>query len=276
VRGLARFLIRLYPANWRARYGEEFEALLEDSSAGWPATFDLLKGAIQMQFSVPAFPKLALMLSIAGLLAGLLISSLVTPIYISSAELEIAVPPQAWTGVPRPRDNRNLTEHLLELEQEVLSRTSLSAIIQDARLDLYREERSRKPLEGVIEEMRKREIRIHLGRPPGKGAGPVAFNIAFAYPDRMKAQQTVQALVVAFVEANLHTQRAQSTMGQLDQVRHLGENLEVTDPPSLPVDPVYPDRFRFMAAGFGAGLAAVVTAIFRRRPPPIPFPAQTA
>jgi hypothetical protein len=85
VKGVAQLLIRLYPAGWRARYGEEFEALLEDSSAGWPAVLDLLKGAIKMQFSVPSFPKLALMLSITGLLIGLVVSSLLKPIYVSEA-----------------------------------------------------------------------------------------------------------------------------------------------------------------------------------------------
>jgi hypothetical protein len=81
MKRLTRFFIRLYPATWRARYGEEFEALLEDSSSDWPAIFDLLKGAIRMQLSVSTFPKLALMLSITGLLAGLLISSLVAPVF---------------------------------------------------------------------------------------------------------------------------------------------------------------------------------------------------
>jgi hypothetical protein len=307
VKSVARFLIRLYPATWRARYAEEFEALLEDSSSGWPATFDLLKGAIKMQFSVPTFPKLALMLSIAGLLTGLVFSALLTPIYISSAELLIEVPPEALTGVPLPRDNRNLTERLLQLEQEVLSRTSLSVIIQDPHLDLYGADRAKKPLEDVIEEMRTRDIHIRIDGPPGTSQGRVAFNIAFIYPDPVKARDTVQALVTHLNESNLTGQRARSGVGQLDQVQRLearvallekrlgipsaapepgdqlavaytvGENLEVIDPPSLPVRPVSPNRWIFMADGFGAGfIAALVIALFRRRPPPMPLPAQTA
>jgi hypothetical protein len=301
VRDVARFLIRLYPATWRARYGEEFEALLEDSSAGWPVTFDLLKGAIQMQFSVPAFPKLALMLSITGLLIGLLVSTLLTPIYVSSAEIQITL-----AGSAQPRDNRNLTEYLLQLEQELLSRTSLSAIIQDPHLDLYPAERARKPLEVVIEEMRTRDIRIRIDGPPGASQGRLALNIAFFYSDRVKARDTVQALLTRFNEANLNRQRAQSAAGQLDQFHRLearvallekrlgipsaapepgdqlavaykGVNFEVIDPPSLPVRPAYPKRWLIMAFGFGAGfVAALVIAIFRRRPPPMPLPAQTA
>ena len=37
MKRVALLLIRLYPANWRARYGEEFKALLEESSAGFRA-----------------------------------------------------------------------------------------------------------------------------------------------------------------------------------------------------------------------------------------------
>ena len=31
---MRRFLVRLYPADWRARYGDEFEALLEERPLG--------------------------------------------------------------------------------------------------------------------------------------------------------------------------------------------------------------------------------------------------
>jgi len=68
---VARSLIRLYPAAWCKRYGAEFEAMLEDVPQGWSAVFDLSKGAIRMQLSMPSFPKLALILSLVGLAVGL-------------------------------------------------------------------------------------------------------------------------------------------------------------------------------------------------------------
>jgi uncharacterized protein involved in exopolysaccharide biosynthesis len=53
--------------------------------------------------------------------------------------------------------------------------------------------------------------------------------------------------------------------------------MNVLDPPSLPIDPVYPDRAHFMETGVAAGLAgALVIAVFRRKSPAIPYPAQTA
>jgi hypothetical protein len=39
---------RLYPAAWRARYGQEFEALLEDLEPGWRELADVAGGAVIM------------------------------------------------------------------------------------------------------------------------------------------------------------------------------------------------------------------------------------
>jgi hypothetical protein len=300
MKRIAQFLTRLYPANWRARYGDEFEALVEDSSPGWPGIFDLVKGAIRMQLSVPAFPKLALMLSVAGLAAGLAISFVVTPRFVSTAAMAF-IPPNP-TEV-----HRNTNELFLELQTEILSRTSLSSIIQDPRLDLYKEDRARIPLEDVIERMRL-DLQISRDAPANMGGDYLPFHITFAYADRLKAQQTVMALMTKLQDANLVSQLFQakakraSTSNQIYRLeariaalekrlgmpsaghepdfstdRITGINLDVLDPPNLPAAPVYPDRLRFMATGFVSGIAAaMIIAIFRRRPPPIPFPAQTA
>jgi hypothetical protein len=250
MKNIARFLIRIYPAGWRVRYGEEFEALLEDSASGWPVIFDLLKGAIKMQLSLPVFPKLALILSVAGLAAGLAISFLVTPRYVSEAGM-------AFEGSAAGTD---FLESLTQCEKEVLSRASLKGIIQDPRLDLYPEERAGTPLEDVIETMRRRNIMI---RPNGQGPGRLSFRIDFSYRDAVKAQHTVQALLVRFQDANLHLPAP--------------VNLDVVEPPSLPAKAVFPDRWIFMAIGSCAGfIAALLIAILRHGPPPMPLPAQAA
>ena len=43
---MRRFLIRLYPAGWRARYGDEFEALLEERPLGPFDVADIVLSAI--------------------------------------------------------------------------------------------------------------------------------------------------------------------------------------------------------------------------------------
>jgi len=178
---------------------------------------------------------------------------------------------------------------------------------RDPRLDLYKEDRAGIPLEDVIEKMRQ-DIQISQDARAGTGGDYLPFRVTFAYADRIKAQQIVQALINNLADANRIHQQSQAQAKRIiaaDQVYRLEEriaalekrlgipstpqepdlspvpfsgiNLDVLDPPSLPVQPVYPDRVRFMAAGFGAGIvAAVVIAVFRRRAPAIPFPAQTA
>ena len=49
MRRVARLVLHLYPRPWRARYGKELEALLEDLPA-WQSVFlNLLRGAMEMQ-----------------------------------------------------------------------------------------------------------------------------------------------------------------------------------------------------------------------------------
>jgi hypothetical protein len=45
---LARWLVRLYPRDWQERYGEEFEALLQDGSGGFHAVVNVLCAALKV------------------------------------------------------------------------------------------------------------------------------------------------------------------------------------------------------------------------------------
>jgi uncharacterized protein involved in exopolysaccharide biosynthesis len=238
----------------------------------------------------PTFPKLALLLSVAGLLAGWGVSFLITPSYVSEATLVLTQKP----GSPPT----GLLPDIGAMELQVQSRTSLSAIIRD--VDLYRSERRRQPLEDVIETMRTRDLRI------GPSGTPAAFTISFTASDPAKAHDTVQALVTQFVDANVERQGApayvkrQRTYDQIDGMEARiaalekrlgmpptppepleqivpasgGTSLEVLDPPSQPVNPIWPDHLRFMYIGFGSGLiAALIVAFFRRSArPAVPFP----
>jgi len=182
MRRVARFLIRLYPANWRARYGEEFDALLEDSPPGLGSLFDLMKGAIKMQMNVPSFPKVALVLGVAGLLVGLGVSFLVKPRYVSTSVMTFESTPGSTLAV---------RDQFVACQSEVLSRTSLASMITDPRLDLYQKERQRRPIEDVTEDM-KRNIQINAVDVPRGGDGQyMAFEIRFAYSDPNKGNYIV-------------------------------------------------------------------------------------
>ncbi len=49
----ARWLVRLYPLDWRERYGEEFEALLQDGPGGFRALVNVLCSALRERIVTP-------------------------------------------------------------------------------------------------------------------------------------------------------------------------------------------------------------------------------
>jgi hypothetical protein len=209
MKRLTLLVLWLYPHAWRRRYRAELEALIEDSGSGWRVIADLLKESLKMQLTTWSFGKLATVLGLAGFVAAGVTSALIPPTYVSQAELEIT--PAAGRG-----NNLDAAQYLLRIRTEILSRTSLYTLIQDPRLDLYPSERESTPLEDVIEKMRTQDIRIRLD-------SPSTFSISFRYPDKVKAQKTVQAMMMRFMDRN----RAEARLGV-----YAGEPLlEVLEPP---------------------------------------------
>jgi len=49
--------MRLYPRAWRARYGEEFDVLLDDSPKGWRTKADAVRGALDAHRRTPGVMK---------------------------------------------------------------------------------------------------------------------------------------------------------------------------------------------------------------------------
>ena len=88
----------------------------------------------------------------AGLVISTVVAFIVQNTYISRRRCRSrrSRSPRASS---KPRSIR-ITERIREMQQDILSRTSLSSIITDPRLDLYKEERASQPLEDVIESMR--------------------------------------------------------------------------------------------------------------------------
>jgi hypothetical protein len=217
-----RWVLWLYPPAWRARYRAELEALIEDAGPGRGDTFDLLKEAIRMRVleSWP-FAQLAIVLGIAGLLAGTGVFAIAKPRWVSQTELKISAPARLTGDLPRATVDQELTDQFQKMRNETLSRRSLSAIVQAPDLELYRKERESQPLEDVIEQM-KRDLRIDLVRLPESG---IAFRISFQYPDKIRAQKTVQKLITTFADANIGVDSGQWADG---------EHLDVLQPPTLP------------------------------------------
>jgi uncharacterized protein involved in exopolysaccharide biosynthesis len=142
-----------------------------------------------------------------GTVAAICIAFTLQNKYISTAMMQIR-PPQISGTMVATTISSALNERIQLMEQEILSRDSLGGIISDPHLNLYKDElKSDKILEDVVEEM-KSNIDIHFVSLPGAlGQQASAFQIAFKYPDRIKARQVVEALMTKFTDENLRTQK---------------------------------------------------------------------
>jgi uncharacterized protein involved in exopolysaccharide biosynthesis len=98
--------------------------------------------------------------------------------------------------------NTQMATRLQEMETEILSRSSLSDLI--VHLDLYKKDRTQRPLEDIVQDMRNKAIQV---KPYESASGTEnrvqAFTISFSYTDRYKAQQVVRELIGKFEEQNL-------------------------------------------------------------------------
>ncbi|HEY3840924.1 MAG TPA: hypothetical protein VGL72_30335 [Bryobacteraceae bacterium] len=178
-----RFAARFYPKLWRARYGTELEALLEESRPAWSDLFDVLRGALTMQArTLSSYVKLIFAVSVAGVVIAVGASFLGPKAYLASSV--ITPDPSAHAS-----DNPEVSDRLMAAWQQARSRQSLSEIIQRPRLDLYRAERKHKPIEDVIEDM-QRDLRFTVSQ----GTDGPRFHLSFTYPDREKAEEALAAL----------------------------------------------------------------------------------
>src|ERR1035438_7543945 len=72
---------------------------------------------------------------LAGIVIAIVVAFSMPNVYISSATMQIT-PAQISESIVQTTVNQQLNERIMQMEQEILSRTSLSNIIQDPRLDL--------------------------------------------------------------------------------------------------------------------------------------------
>jgi uncharacterized protein involved in exopolysaccharide biosynthesis len=170
-----RFLIRLYPAWWRRRYGQELEALLEDSRSGSRDAWDLFRGAMEIQMSRWSFGKIVTVCGIVGvMLASFLAFS--TPYRYRSTAILKSTPGRS-------------AEDWNALNRAAFTPQALSNIID--REHLY----AGRPTQDTIDRMR-RGIRI-------EPVDPSLVRVSFSYEDPVQAQRVSQELVDRLITSNL-------------------------------------------------------------------------
>jgi len=168
-----------------------------------------------------------------GLVIAVVVAFLWPDTFVSTAVMRIT-PPQVPERLVPSNVSTQMSERINSMQQQIESRTSLQELIQRPSLNLYPKERQRKPMEDVIEQMRK-AIRITMletavNQPQQRFAS--AFQINFAYPDKYKAQAVVRELVSKFTEETNNTFRTQANMTTSflnDELKSAKERLDVLD-----------------------------------------------
>jgi succinoglycan biosynthesis transport protein ExoP len=149
----------------------------------------------------------------AGLVIATVVAFLWPDTYISTAVMRIT-PQQVPSNLVPTSITTQMAERLQQMQTEILSRGSLSEIIQKPSLDLYKKERQKLPMEDVVQEMRNKYIRIVPLTDSGSAQRRYAsaFSVSFMYTDRYKAQAVVRELVTKFTEQNVTVQRNQASL----------------------------------------------------------------
>lgn len=177
---------------------------------------------------------------IGPMFTGLVISVVVAFVwpdtYQSTAVMRIT--PQQVSERLVPADvATHMGDRLNQMEQEILSRSTLSSIILQPSLNLYPKQRQQRPMEDIVTDMRNNDISIKMLELPGARNDPdhklaSAFSISFKYTDKYKAQAVVRELVTKFTEQNITVLRNQAQLTSTfldDELKNAKDKLDAMD-----------------------------------------------
>lgn len=269
----------LYPREWRAEFGEEFRAVLDDVKPGWRVFGNVLRGAIEMRMvNGRNWTKVIAAMALAGALVGFAASYRVAPMYVSSAAIRVTPVADPLRPASAEVLRERALQHTQELQARLMSRAGLAAIINAPGLPLYRAELKNEPFEDVIDEMR-RNIRMTRVTSSKSDPVPIVLSISFSYPDAPQAQAAVRLLVSKYLELNQRENQGRNRTyrdfwGDMASVEHLkpappapvGEIADVLAAASLPVR-MQPRYFEFLAWGFATGTLLGFLTVFVTRWP---------
>ena len=205
----------------------------------------------------------------SGAVAGLGISYLVRPLWQAKAVLRYSV-----AGVDDRTDySSKLVTFVKEWRSDAFSSQSLEGLIDDPRLDLYRDERGRMPLESVEDIMRNHLSMNVLALPETTRHNTVVFTVGFVYPDARKAMETTKALTARLIQASFEKRLSRMAgVKMAPDKSSIQEQVGVVDQAVMPQRPIIPNRANFIVAGAisGAILAMGASTVRRRMFPPGP------
>jgi polysaccharide biosynthesis transport protein len=137
-----------------------------------------------------------LLLVLVGTVVGVY---LMPDTYVSQATVKVE-PQQVPENMVQSAVNQEMTDRIGSMSQTILSRTTLTVIINN--FGLYPRERKNLPIEDVVETMRGKIGILPVVSVGGPGHEVPAFVIQFKYEDRFQAQRVVSDLVSRFIDEN--------------------------------------------------------------------------
>jgi hypothetical protein len=179
MRRALKALISMYPKAWRDRYKNEFDALLDDVAPTWRTLLDVFGGALKMQMKAWSAWKIVAAFAVVGVAGAIVFSLAIPDRYVSTAVIKIGDGQRPWSAGTL---------------QQVVSRSFLSKLINEQ--DLYKSERTRMPIQDVIERMKSKDILI-------RSVDGSSFAVSFSSTDAGQAQRTAQRLASQFVDAKV-------------------------------------------------------------------------
>ena len=176
-----QLFVRLYPKQWRERYGEEFRVLLEETPSGLWVLLDILKGAFLMQFhSLITVGKTTSTFAMIGMIAALVVSIWIPSWYIADGALRTTA------------EDREINSTI----QSTLNRATTITLVD--KYDLYAAQRGKLPLEDFVEMVRK-NVNVSAQQRVGDAA---VIRVTFQDHDPSKAQAITGDLIRLLSTAN--------------------------------------------------------------------------
>ncbi len=206
LRSIYRILLRLRPKEWRGEMLAVFDqARLDARAQGWLAYAGFgareVAGLLHAGREPGGRWRWPLSGTLAGLLAGWAVTLAMPEMYTSRA-LFRALPssiPERFASGTTPITFETVRHTIFP---SIFSRNTATNIIRT--YDLYRPERSRMPMEDVVEIM-FRSIDI-------RQSDTSAIRVAFSYPDALLAQKVTRDLMTRLIDESTRERQVQSMM----------------------------------------------------------------
>jgi polysaccharide chain length determinant protein (PEP-CTERM system associated) len=144
--------------------------------------------------------KWFLLFSSMAILFGASVYCVVVPEQFRSSTTILVIPQRVPEGYVKSTVSIRIEERLATIRQQVLSRTRLTAVMEE--LGLFPRERKNLPMEDVVDMMRSRiEIQVKESD---------AFTLSFVHEDPKTAMQAAGRLASFFIDENLKTREQQA------------------------------------------------------------------